>query len=316
MTAPTVAPVTTQSALLLDGIQLLFRCEGGPVPLDSDGNEWILTKLDGWTGRPKPQTVRIKKPYGIGAYRSKSWPNPRIITVEFRVTAPDANPDLIRFVEQRLGAWCADGGKLYLLTVTDPPLRPQTALVELDDAITTIPYTRYSLNCQAHFAAPDPRKWDAQWMDRSAQLPAPSTDGVDYTNGTDFTAGLDYGTGYVNSVAQVANYGTAPVGPFFQIAGPIAQPKITDLVSGWSVTYTGALALGDVLTINCDESVQRNQGGHTCLLNGITNVAGQVLRSGDWPSLDPQGTASYQLASSSLLITTAVLVVSVRSAWY
>lgn len=318
MTFPAmIAPTTVQSAFLLDGVQLLFRTGGGPVPVDSNGCEWILTKLDGWAGVPKPRTTRVIKPFGLGAFRSRSYLGPRIISVEFVVGAPD--PSTLRLVEQRLGAWCSDGGRLYTLQVSDPPIQPLTSLVELDDQIMTVPRTPMAFMCSAHFAAPDPRKWDAQWQDRTSQFPVPSTaPGINFTApGADYTApGLDYGPGPTLSTSRVGNYGTASVGPFFRVTGPVAQPRVTDLVSGWLMTYTGTLLTGDVLTINCDDFPQRGQGSHTCLLNGVTNVWSQVVRSGDWPSIDPQGTASYQLTSTVQGQTGGVLVVSVRSAWF
>lgn len=315
--AAMIAPTTTQSTFLLDGVQLLYRTGGGPVPVDSNGVEWILTKLDGWSGVPKPRTARTVKPFGLGAFRSRSYLGPRVISVEFVIGAPD--PSTLRLVERQIGAWCSDGGRLYQLQVSDPPLIPLTALVELDDQIITLPKTPLAVTCSAHFAAPDPRKWDAQWQDRTSQLPVPSTaPGVDFTTpGADYTApGLDYGPGPTFSTSQVANYGTAPVGPYFSITGPVAQPQVTDLVTGWSLSFVGTLLAGDVLTINCDDFAQRGQGAHTCVLNGITNAWSQVVRSGDWPSIDPQAFASYQLTSTAPAQVGAILVASVRSAWF
>jgi len=306
------APVTTQSTVTLDGVQLLMRVIGGPQPVDSGGVEWVCTKLSGWAGRPKPRTARTAKPFGAGSFRSRAYQDSRIIGIEFVVTAPDA--PTIRLVEQQLGAWCSDGGRLYELSVSDPPLDPQTALVELDDALLIAPRTWQSLQVSAQFVAPDPRKWSAAWMDRTSLLPTPSTDGVDYTDGVDFTNGMDYGVSGSPAVAQVANYGTAPVGPYISITGPVDQPRITDLISGWSLLFIGSLLAGDVLTINCDEFPQRGQPGHSALLNGATNVWSQVVRNGDWPQIDPQDIATYQITASAL--STAVLVASVRSAWY
>lgn len=315
MTYPAmIAPTTFQSSFALNGVQLLFRTGGGPVPVDSNGVEWILTKLDGWTGVPKPRTARVDRPFGIGVYRSKSYLGPRLISVEFIVGAPD--PGTLRLTEQQLSAWCSDGGRLYLLTVTDPPIRPLTCLVELEDSIVTVPRTPLSVVCQAHFMAPDPRKWDAQWQDRTSQLPVPSAaPGVDYSApGMSYLApGLDYGPGPAFSYSQVANYGTAPVGPFISVYGPTVSPKVTDLVSGWTMSYAGNLSVGDVLTVNCDDFPQRQQGGHTCLLNGVTNVWSQVVRSTEWPRIAPNAFATYQITSPSN--TTATLVVSLRSTW-
>lgn len=309
----TLAPITTQANLLVDGVQLLARVFGGPQPTDSDGVEWICTKLEGWAGSPKMRTARTDKPFGQGAYRSRSYKDVRIIGVEAAVAAPDTAT--IRIVEQQLGAWCSDGGRLYEFTVTDPPLPPLTAFVELDDAILIAPKTETSIVLSAQFAAPDPRKWAADWLDRTTGLPTQGLDGVDYTDGVDFTApGVDYGVGNTPAVAQLANYGTAAVGPFLAITGPISSPRVTDLVSGWSLVYTGVLGPGDVLTVNCDESAQRGQPGHSALLNGVTNVWSKVVRSGDWPVIDPQDVATYQITAASL--SAAVLVVSVRSAWY
>ncbi len=315
MTAPAVFPTVT-----VDGVSLLFRVGGAsPLPTDIAGVEWICTKLEGWAGAPKPRTARTDKPFGPGAFRSRSFAGSRIIAVEFVVTAPDVGT--IRLVEQQLAAWCSDGGRLYDMTVLDPPLRPQVAKVELDDAVLTKPRTWCSLDVSTQFVAPDPRKWDQYWTDRTTLVPVPSNDGADFSSGgVDFsTPGLSFGLAPIVSSALIANYGTAAVGPFITVTvtgnGTVATPRITDLISGWSMVYAGALVTGDVLTINCDEFGQRGQGGHSCLLNGVTNVWSQVVRSGDWPVIDPQGVANYQITASPTSSAAAVLVVSVRSAW-
>lgn len=310
----TLAPVTTQATVTVDGVQLLMRVFGGPQPVDSEGIEWICTKLEGWHGSPKNKTQRTDRPYSAGAYRSRAYKDIRTIGVEAKVNAPDE--DTIRRVELGLGAWCADGGRLYEFTVTEPPLEPMTAFVELDDAVLISPATRRSIVLSAQFAAPDPRKWASRWMDRTTGMPQPSADGADWTDGLDFTApGLDYGVGAVPAIAQVANYGTAPVGPYLAITGPLpAGGQVIDQVSGWSLTYTDALGTGDVLTINCDEVAQRGQPGHSAILNGVTSVWSKVIRSGDWPTIDPQDVATYQI--NALALTTVTLVASVRSAWW
>lgn len=307
-----LAPVTNQATVTIDGVQLLARVTGGPQPVDSDGVEWVCTKLDGWAGTSKPRTARTDRPSGIGAFRSRAYKDVRVIGIEFKAVAPD--PGTIRQVELALGAWCADGGRLYELTVSDPPLEPLSAFVELDDAVLINPATTHSIAVSAQFAAPDPRKWSSAWMDRTTGMPTPSNDGLDYTDGVDFTGGVDYGVGPVPAVAQVANYGTAPVGPYLQITGPVPAFRVTDQVSGWSLYYTDSLGPGDILTINCDEFAQRDQPGHSALLNGNVNVWSKVIRSGDWPTIDPQDVATYQITSTAL--TTVVLVASVRSAWY
>lgn len=309
----TLAPVTTQATVTLDSVQLLMRVRGRPQPVDSDGVEWICTNLAGWSGVPKPRTTRTDRPYGTGSYRSRSFLGARTVAVEFVVTAP--NSGAIRLVEQRLGSWCSDGGRLYELKVNDPPLRPQSALVELDDAIITQYRTNTSLRVSAQFAAPDPRKWDVDWMDRTALLPVAAADGLDYTNGLDYSGGgLDFGAAAVPAYAQIANYGTAPVGPFITLTGPVSSPQVFDRVTGWTLSYLGDLTASDTLTVNCDEFPQRSQVGHSALLNGTINAGSHVVRSGDWPVLDPNAVAIYQLNAN--VPTPGVLVVSARSAWY
>jgi hypothetical protein len=308
-----LAPITKQATVTVDGIQLLMRVSGGPQPVDSDGVEWICTKLEGWSGRARPRTARTPKPFGIGTYRSRSQIDAKVIAVEFVATAPD--PGTIRLVEEKVDAWCSDGGRLYEFKVSDPPLEPKIALVELDDQILSAPRTLTSIRVSAQFAAPDPRKWSATWMDRTTGLPTPAIDGLEYSGDVDFSgAGIDYGVPPIPAIAQVANYGTAPVGPFISVTGPIPQPRVTDLVSGWSMVYMGTLTEADTLTINCDEFPQRDQPGHSALLNGVTNVWSKVVRNGDWPTVDPQAIATYQLVAPTL--SAAILVVSLRSAWF
>jgi hypothetical protein len=308
-----LAPVTTQATVTVDGIQLLMRVAGGPQPVDSDGVEWICTRLDGWAGRARPRTARTPKPFGFGAYRSQSYVDARTIVIEFVVSAPDS--DLIRRVEEKIGAWCSDGGQLYEFEVRDPPLEPKIALVEIDDEVLIKPRTRTSLVVSAQFAAPDPRKFARTWTDRTTGLPTPALDGLEYSGDVNYSGiGVDYGVPPVPAIAQLANYGTAPVGPFLSLRGPIVQPRVIDLESGWQMAYTGTLTASDTLTINCDEFYQLGQPGHSALLNGATNVWSKVVRNGDWPVVDPQAVATYQISAPAL--SAAVLVASLRSAWF
>lgn len=303
--------------ITVDGVTLLFRVGGvGPLPTDTNGVEWVCTKLEGWAGTPKPRANRADRPFGPGAFRSQSFASSRTVAAEFVVTAPDS--DTLRQVEQQLGAWCSLGGQLYDLTVNDPPIRPLVARVERDDAVLIAPRNWNSITVATQFEAPDPRKYDQYWIDRTTIVPVPSTGGLDFTSpGLVFTApGLQFGPPPVVSIAQVANYGTAPVGPFFTISGAVTQPRVVDLSTGWSMQYTGTMSAGDVLTVNCDEFPARGQGGHTALLNGVTNVWGQVVRSADWPIINPQVVATYQITAAPQIVASATLVVSVRSAWW
>lgn len=305
--------MTTFPTLTLDGLAVLFRVGGGPVTVDANGVEWLLTKFDGWVGPPAPRTARVDRPAGPGSFRSVAYRSARVISLEFVAIAPDQAT--IRLVEDQVAAVASDPARLYELVVTEAGVS-RSIMVELDDATLSVPRTWCSTDFSVRVAAPDPRKHDANWQSPLANLGVAGTGGADFTApGASFAApGLDFGTPGTVSAATVTNGGTASAYPLFTITGPATNPQVSDALTGVSLQYAGTLATDDVLTINCDEFPTQGYPGHSCYLNSTLNRRANLLIPSEWPSVAPGSSATYSLRATAF--TSATVTVSLRSAWH
>jgi hypothetical protein len=297
----------------LDGLTLLFRVEGGPVDLDSQGVEWLLTKLEGWVGKPAPRVVRTDRPGHAGSFRSAAYTGSRIMTLEFIATAPDIST--IRAAETQVATICSDPAQLYPMVVTENGGSRQV-MVELDDAIVSAPRLWNSTIFSVRVAAPDPRKHDVAWQSPIGNLGTPPTGGLDFTApGAVLTSpGADFGTPGQPSAMTVHNAGTATARPFVVVSGPLAAGwQLADINSGAVLTFTKALAATDTLTINTDEFPAQGFPGRSAYLNVQNNQRPALLVPNGWPRVLPGTTATYNLRSPTY--TSASVTVSLRSAW-
>lgn len=303
----------------LDGQQFYYRLNsvfGYSIPLDVNGVEWLLTKFDGWSGRPAPRTARTDKPGHSGQFRSAAYHGPKIINLEIVATAPD---DLtLRTAETAVEAMCSDPAQLYPIVV-DESGTTKTMMVELDDAIQIVPRTWNSSLISMRLAAPDPRKHDNGWQSPNVNLGIPPSGGADFSSpGLNYAVvpGADFGTPGVPSVATVHNAGTAIAYPLFTVQGPLsANWQIYDLTNGTMLTYTKALSSTDFVTINTDDFPSQGYPGHGVYLNNTNNQRASLLTTGGWPYVLPGQTVAYNLRAPNYSVA-ALMTISLRSAWH
>lgn len=269
--------------------------------VDELGRRWVVSKHPdgetGWTGAPATRTQRSDRPFGPGQFRSAAYRKEREIGLTGTVWCPD---EAIREqTEVELASLCSDPGRLYTYRRRTETY-DQTADVELNDAVLLSVMTPYRLDWSLAFVAPDPRKHDYAWQEPQSTVATPGSFGLDFSGGgLDFSGGgLDFGTPAVMSVAKVANYGTAPAYPVFELTGQLSSPAIVHLETGARLTYADAVALGETITINCDDFPQRNQPGKTCLSTARGNVRSLLTIGTTWPVVDPGEVATFQLQAA------------------
>jgi hypothetical protein len=308
VTGPILPTVT------LDGQTWLFRVEGGPLPVDANGVEWILTKFDGWTGKPAPRTVRTDRPGHPGSFRSAGYTGPRIMNLEVVATAPSIAA--IRNAEIAVAAVCSDPARLYEMLVSESGF-VRSVMVELDDATLSTPRLWNQTVFSLRLATPDPRKHDGAWQSPIGGLGVAPQGGADYTSpGLVFSSYVDFGTPGIPSAVSVRNTGTTVAHPLFAVSGPLAANwQIVDTTNGTIITYAKALGPTDTVTINSDDFPMQGFPGHGVYLNISNNQRSTLLTPGGWPSVLPGQTVTYNLRSTAFS-TLASMTVSLRSAWH
>lgn len=306
--------MTTFPSVTLDGQNWLFRVEGGPLPVDANGVEWILTKFDGWTGKPSPRTARTDRQGHPGSFRSASYTGPRIMNLEVVATAPSVLA--MRAAEAAMAAVCSDGAKLYEMVVAESGFS-RSVFVELDDAILSVPRLWNQTVFSLRLAAPDPRKHDSAWQSPIGLLGIAPTGGAAFTSpGLVFSSFVDFGTPGVPAVVLVTNTGTEVAHPIFAVAGPLAANwQIVDATNGTIITCTKALSSTDTVTINSDDFPAQGFPGHGVYLNVSNNQRSSLLTPGGWPAVMPGQTVTYNLRSVTYS-SVASMTVSLRSAWH
>ncbi|MEV8615695.1 hypothetical protein AB0383_48720 [Amycolatopsis sp. NPDC051373] len=222
---------------------------------DDQGCRWVIEPggasfVSDGLGR---KTHTVDRPFGSGAYRSRSYPDARAGTLqgwcdagtrEARVAARD-----------RLFGIFPEGGQALL--VVDDGISPRQITVELDAAVPrcAIRQDGRGFAWQLPLYAADGRLLSTTERSASATLATGSTDGLDWANGgLDWTSGgLDWGTSGANNVMVLANGGTAPTWPLLTITTPssLQNPAWTDPVTGAVLGYTGTIVAGQTLRIDC-----------------------------------------------------------------
>jgi hypothetical protein len=303
----------TLPSVTLDGQEFLFRVEGGPVPTDDNGVEWILTKFDGWVGKPAPRTARTGRPGHPGSFRSAAYAGDKIMNLEVIATAPDILT--MRNAEIAVSAMCSDPARLYEMVVTESGFS-RSVMVELDDAIIINPRLWNSSIFNLRLATPDPRKHDAAWQSPIITLGTPPVGGVTYTSGVVFSSYVDFGTPGVPASGSVKNLGTAVAHPIFAVTGPLAANwQIVDVTNGTIITCTKALSAIDTVTINADDFPVQGFPGHGVYLNVSNNQRASLLTPSGWPYVLPNQNVTYNLRSTTFS-SAASMTASLRSAWH
>lgn len=279
---------------------------------DDLGREWgVKAGTDtGWITSASPRTRREARPNGHGAFRGVAWRDYRQFTLGGVVACPDGPTR--EQTEVELAGLCSDPGRLYEFRRRTATF-DQVTRVELDDAPKIEMVSFYTLEWLFTFAAPDPRKHSFAWQDPILNPAGASFSGLEFADpGLGFD--LDFGATTTAGTAQVANYGTAPAYPLFQLTGPLSQPTIVHLDSGRTISYASEIATGERVSINCDEFPQRGIPPHGRVSSTRGNVGALCTIGTEWPVVNPQTTASFALRGTGA--PTAELKCSLRSAYW
>lgn len=270
---------------------------------DDYGCRWVVTAqtLQSSAGR---KTHTTERPFGMGAYRARSYLGARSDTLQGWCQAPDfAGAAAAR--DRLLGTF-PDGAQLTLVKSDGISTRQLT--VELDsDAIKIAGWSdAQGFDWQLPLYAVDPR-----WLDTTVQTAGPvtvggaSTDGLDFTAGSpgglDYTAGspggLDWGSSGGGGVLALSNPGTAPTWPVFTVTGPLTNPTFTNPATGDTIAYTGLVDVGQTLVIDTSPF------SRSVALNGVDRFG--FLASAQWIEIPPAGQVTVQFSGTGAGSVTA-----------
>lgn len=266
---------------------------------DDFGCRWVVAPggasiaTDG-VGR---KTHTTERPFGPGAYRSRSYPSARTGVLQGWM---DAGGDRVARVaaRDRLMSLFADGGQAVL--VVDDGISPRQLTVELDSAIPRCDVWQdgAGFDWQLPLYAADPRFLSTVERSATATLTATSADGLDWASGSpgglDWTGGgtggLDWGvSGTGNNVLTLDNPGSATTWPLLTITTPsgLQNPTFVDPLTGGVLAYTGSITAGQTLRIdNSPFAVS------PVTLDGIDRTG--ALGSARWISIPAGGSKAVQ----------------------
>lgn len=259
---------------------------------------WVVTSQTLHSGAERKMHT-TERPFGMGAYRARSYLGARSDTLQGWCQAPDfAGAAAAR---DRLLSVCTDGAQATLVKYDG--LSSRQLAVELDAAAVKIePWSdAQGFDWQVPLYVADPR-----WLDTTIQTAGPasvggaSTDGLDWAAGSpgglDWNAGspggLDWGLSGVGGVLALANTGTTATWPVFTITGPVLNPSFTNPDTGDVIAYTGSVDLGQTLVIDT------NPFSRSVQLNGIDRFG--FLASAQWIEIPAAGQVTVQFAGAGV----------------
>lgn len=147
--------------------------------------------------------------------------------------------------------------------------------------------------------ATDPLIYSATQSQEVSELPS-GGGGLEFDVEFDAVFGAVSEGGTINAV----NAGTFDTAPTFRIDGPVTNPRIENVTSGETLSFTGTVPDGDYLLIDTEE--------RTVLLNGTASRYSWIDADAVWWSLAP-GTNEVTFRASTT--TAATLTMTWRSAW-
>jgi hypothetical protein len=250
---------------------------------DANGCDWILTSEKGWNGKPAPKTNRYDKPASRGTFIGSEHPGSRVVTLDFRLSAPDV-PTLRNAQDQVLGI-CADASTLYPLTCTDERGLTLSAQAKLDGEVLLTPVSATSVDVSIQLVCPDPRKTSTLPHIVTAGLVAAGVGGVAYP----VAYPVNYGTPGASGSLVLPNAGNAPADMTLAIVGTATQPTLTNPATNDVVSYMGGLSPTDQLVLNTSSG--------RVLLNSIDRRS--LLSVIRWPRIPANNTLRLVFTSNN-----------------
>jgi hypothetical protein len=149
------------------------------------------------------------------------------------------------------------------------------------------------------FFATDPRLYDNTESEGLSSLPSAG-------GGLNFDAAFPivFGALSTGGTINATNAGTFPTSPTFRIDGPVTNPRIENVTTGQTLSFTGSLAEGEFLLIDTE--------ARTVLLGGTASRYSWIDADAEWWDLPP-GTSEVTFRASTT--TEASLTMTWRSAW-
>ncbi len=264
---------------------------------DDAGARWVVTAqtLSNGVGR---KTHFSERPFGMGAYRDRSYPTARAGMIQGWCQAQDRAGRVA--ARDRLMALFPDGDQALL--VVDDGISQRQLLVELDAEAPKceVWQTGEGFDWQLPLYAADPRFLDAAARSVSTTIGTAASDGLDWNAGSpgglDWTAGspggLDWGTSGSGGLLTLANPGSEITWPTFTITTPstLTNPVLTNPATGDVLAYNGTIDAGQTLTIDCSPFTR------SVTLNGIDRSG--ALSSAQWIDIPAGRTTTVQAAGT------------------
>jgi hypothetical protein len=147
--------------------------------------------------------------------------------------------------------------------------------------------------------ATDPRLYSDTESTQALELPS-SGGGMEFNE----TPNITFGAVSTGGETTLTNAGTFKTAPVFKLAGPVTDPRLTNVTSGETFHWEGTVASGDFLLVNMDN--------RTVLLNGTASrYSGLTSVSAFWELAPGDSSIQYRAASFTASTATATW----RSAW-
>lgn len=270
--------------------------QGGTVGLTS------INQIVGINDMPSVRTADMARPASDGEFQGIDYLGGRTVQLEILVQGTSqANYDAL--CDQVEGAFSVQSQELPLsYTLGDTSqvrrinCRPRKVSIPRDP-------TRWGMSGLAavELHATDPRKYDGTQQTLPTGLPSA-------TGGFGFPFGFPFGFGGAGSggIIQAVNAGNYPAPALLTIAGPCANPIVSNDTLGKALKFLITLGASDVLTVELDmRLVTLNQ---TANRNNVIDFANQ-----GWFLLQP-GNNTIRF-NANAYTAAAQLTVAFRSAW-
>jgi hypothetical protein len=265
-----------------------FGCRWGGKDLDIEDSADVKSRI-------------VERPAGPGAYRLRSYPAAKSITLQGWCTAPDKASAIA--ARDRIRGLFPRGEQLTL--TTDDGMDVTTQLVEKVGKVKISPFNGNSFSWQLPLSANDPRKYSVTTQLGNTQPQSTTSDGLDWAVvdtgalvGLDWavsdgagSVGLDWGSQQTSGTITMANPGNAETWPLFTLYGPLTAPVRIISSSGSTIAYSLAIASGDYVVIDCSPY------SRSVLLNGTADRY-SALSSAQWIVIPEGGTETVTLAAS------------------
>jgi hypothetical protein len=278
-----------------------WQMEYGGV-LFGDTTSYSIARIEGLLDTPELRSADRQRLRRHGLIPGDDFLNGRTITVALEVFG-DSDATFATAVASLQGALipCEDEAALYFqvpgVAGGEKRLlycRPRKLSLPVDlDFFYRLPIA------MVQFFATDPLIYDGTEDSEVSTLPT-AGGGLEFPATAPFTFGAVSTGGTINAV----NSGTFHTSPTFRIDGPVTNPRIENVTTGQTLSFTGTVADGDYLEVDVD--------ARTVLLNGTASRYSWIDADAEWWDLPP-GTSEVTFRASTT--TAATLTMTWRSAW-